>query len=369
MKDDLVLDGMLSLESSSAIERVIDSEATNFGGLIRLAGLNPKRHLRHADLRDIDLTDTDLSGYDFSGCDLRGAHGIRVAWSPETTVLDDALLEGSLFEHRMAVRKTLASDEGRLLHKQVRGYPWAEQVVWAMKNLRADAPDLARNRAVAAAVFDQTQDSFLKGEMLKYLEKSATGNDDQLYSFMLDIINHSSGDVHLIAKTIGILGKSRLRRDPRLHSAIEALLKSTDVRVVGVAIQASVITAPTKEDIRRVAEFALARREAPLRIAFIGTLMRRLGPAFDYVARNVFTKDYRDNGASVGNNEFLVLVRNIRRGFSDEQEGIKNGTRRGPGFFTKEFGRSIEENALIERLKSLFTTMADHGMRRITIAA
>lgn len=367
MKDNLLLDPVIADATKAAIDQVLVSANSSFGHLVKLANLDPKAHLRHADLRDVDFTDTDLTGYDFTGCDLRGAHGIRVDWDPENTVLTDALLEDSLFEHRMKIQAALHNDETRLLHRKLRGMRWGDQIIWAMRALRKDAPSLERDRLIAAAVFEETDDSFLKGEMLKYLEKSASDQEDGLYGFMLDIINLHSQDYHLIGKTVRILIKSRRRNSPHLAAAIESLLHSHDSRIVALAVEALVSCAPDRATIRRVAEIALARPEPQLHGAFIGPLIRRLGPQFDLVARNPFTKDYRDERAPLEANEVLVLTRNIRRGYSDEREGILNGTLKTPGIFMTHFGKAIEDNVLLDKFNEMFDVMASYGMRKRTV--
>lgn len=98
--------------------------------MIRDAGLNPAKHLRRSDLRDVDFSDSDLRGFDFTDCDLRGAHGIRVQWDPQKTILTDAQLDGSIFAHRVNFQNELAHDESNRLHRKVRGLSWADQIVW-----------------------------------------------------------------------------------------------------------------------------------------------------------------------------------------------------------------------------------------------
>jgi hypothetical protein len=167
MKTDILLDGVLGDIPRQAIATVSDADTTNFGKLVAVSGLDPKRHFRHADLRDVDFSDSDLGGFDFTGADLRGTHGVRVTWSPSMTVLTEADVEGSLFAHRLKVRATLESDEAKAMAKRVGGLGWTEQILWAMARLRNGNPDLVRDQAIAWSIFDDTEDRYLRGEILK----------------------------------------------------------------------------------------------------------------------------------------------------------------------------------------------------------
>ncbi len=366
MKDDIVLDAMISPALKEKMNKVVASASGNFGQLVRLAGLDPAKDFQEANLRDTDFTDTNLDGFDFTGSDLRGARGIRVKWSPEATIFTDALLEGSLFAHRVAVSTALANAETRLLYRRINGMTWQGQVIWAIRNVRRGAPDLESNRMLAATLFERTTDSFLKGELLKYLEKSAAPGDEQIYGMMLDIINGHSDDLHLIAKTIRILSESEAFGRTRLKSAVEALLASNDNRIVALAIR-FLVSVGTKEEIRELSEFALNRRAASLRHAFIGTLVGRLGPGYDMIARNAVNKDFRDVHHGLPAEELLVLIRNIRRAHLNEQAAVRDGTLKSEPRISQEFGEAIATNTLTEKLDQMFGRLSEFGMPRIKI--
>ena len=60
-----------SSEKIEAAERRIDeSQTRNFAELVKLAGLDPQRHLRFADWSGVDFSRCDLRGYDFTGARL-----------------------------------------------------------------------------------------------------------------------------------------------------------------------------------------------------------------------------------------------------------------------------------------------------------
>lgn len=57
----------------TVIAQVLDAPTDRFTHLIEVAGLDPARDLRHADLRNVDFVGCVLSGYDFRGARLMGA--------------------------------------------------------------------------------------------------------------------------------------------------------------------------------------------------------------------------------------------------------------------------------------------------------
>ena len=64
-----------SLVSFEARERLVDSAGTqDFAELIRIAELDPKKHLRFADWSGVDFSGSDLRGFDFTGAKLIGCN-------------------------------------------------------------------------------------------------------------------------------------------------------------------------------------------------------------------------------------------------------------------------------------------------------
>src|SRR6516165_7743401 len=64
-----------SLASFEARERLVDNARTqDFAELIRIAGLDPKKHLRFADWSGVDFSGSDLRGFDFTGAKLIGCN-------------------------------------------------------------------------------------------------------------------------------------------------------------------------------------------------------------------------------------------------------------------------------------------------------
>jgi hypothetical protein len=60
------------------ILRIVDAKTDSFAALTKLAGLDPSRAFRGADLRGLNFGTDDLTGFDFTRADLRGADFSKV---------------------------------------------------------------------------------------------------------------------------------------------------------------------------------------------------------------------------------------------------------------------------------------------------
>ena len=341
---------------------IIESASDNFGVLVQLAALNPERDLRHADLRDVDFSNTDLTGYDFTGCDLRGAHGIRVTWSPETTVLDGAQVEDSLFAHRLTARVAFQEPETARLHRQILGHDWLDQLNWVLRNVRSAAPNLARDRQVAAALFDQATNSYIKGEILERLTRTASGRDVWLSDLMLDIINDQSRDIHLIGKTLRVLSREGWGNDPRCRQAIESLLASTDSRVAARALETLVSLKLTYADARRIAERTRERGDASLIRVFVAAVAKRLGPGFELIVRNPTNREIVPIGRTITVEMMALLLRNIHRMHAETSDTRRPDRARELLPTIEIFLGAIARKELPDQLREMYAVLARAGI-------
>src|SRR5262245_6965432 len=67
-----------TLSHDLRVQRVVRAETDDFSELVRIAGLDPKRHLRFADWSGVSFQNCNLRGFDFTGarllgCDFAGA--------------------------------------------------------------------------------------------------------------------------------------------------------------------------------------------------------------------------------------------------------------------------------------------------------
>jgi formylglycine-generating enzyme required for sulfatase activity len=62
---------------TATAQAILRARDADFAALARIAGLDPKRHFRGADLRGVDFGDDDLSGFDFREADVSGANLLR----------------------------------------------------------------------------------------------------------------------------------------------------------------------------------------------------------------------------------------------------------------------------------------------------
>ena len=77
--------------------RVDDAPTDNFAELIRIAGLDPKKHLRFADWSGVDFSGCDLRGFDFTGARLIGCNfkGAQIEGARFDQALIDEVRQGT----------------------------------------------------------------------------------------------------------------------------------------------------------------------------------------------------------------------------------------------------------------------------------
>ena len=64
---------ILSDDQIAVISSLLHHQDGHFAELVGIAGLDPTKDFRDADLTNVDFAISDLQGYDFSGADLSGA--------------------------------------------------------------------------------------------------------------------------------------------------------------------------------------------------------------------------------------------------------------------------------------------------------
>lgn len=84
-------------------QRLLSSEKTDFASLVKLAGLDPARHMRFAEWSGVDFGGSDLRGFDFTGARLIGCN------------FKGALIKGARFDQALIdeVRPGAKLDPGR----------------------------------------------------------------------------------------------------------------------------------------------------------------------------------------------------------------------------------------------------------------
>lgn len=70
---------ILTDEQKGVVRALREASASDFATLVALAGLDPSRDFRHANLRGVDFGAADLAGFDFTGADLTGADMSRAS--------------------------------------------------------------------------------------------------------------------------------------------------------------------------------------------------------------------------------------------------------------------------------------------------
>ena len=88
-------------------QRLLSSGKTDFASLVKLAGLDPARHMRFAEWSGADFSGSDLRGFDFTGARLIGCNfkGARIEGARfDQALIDEARPGAKLHPHRTYLR-------------------------------------------------------------------------------------------------------------------------------------------------------------------------------------------------------------------------------------------------------------------------
>ena len=94
-------------------QRLLSSGKTDFASLVKLAGLDPARHMRFADWSGVDFSGSDLRGFDFTGARLIGCNfeGAQIEGARFDQALIDEVRPGKLDPGRTNLRAAADWDE------------------------------------------------------------------------------------------------------------------------------------------------------------------------------------------------------------------------------------------------------------------
>lgn len=359
--DNLTLDEILVPVLSEPVSRVLKAQSSNFGHLVSLTNLDHRFDFRHSDLRGVDFSNTNLIGFDFTGCDLRGCVGVSVKWNTEQTVLNDAILDNSLFHYRYSRRHDIANVRQSKTFEQLRRSTWTEQTIWITKHVRKGAEDFAKNRLIAMSMFDFETTSFVKGELIKSLEKSSLIDPDEFKLFLIDIINFHIDDHFIVRRCLQSLKNIGSLGEPSVFNFIESLLSYEDSRIVSIALDYILPIMSGSQEFRNIVKSIDALQTSAIYQTIMKQTASRLGEVFEFIARNPITNDYRTY-PHVEENEYLVVLRNLCRtilkeSIRERREGVTSE-------FIQTFGKQINLDHFAQIIDALSAQMPHFGLER-----
>lgn len=290
---------------SSLLEEVFDQKALDqlpalecrtisFAELVDELGLDPARDFRFADLRGVDLSLADLSGYDFSGADLRGAYGVGAKL--DGVIIDDANVDGSLFEYRIRRREFFRKHPAsyRILSSLLKHH-WTGATIWVVEGLKGKKSN--ETVEIAKALFLDTNDNVLKGQILFFLSKSFP-DKGSYFAFLLATLNEHGSNAAIRKSVVSSLGSMFYNR-----------------RAVYGILKAEIATAPTAEiprllasiiksqhspsdivDLRRLMNDRLGREGTAL---LMRLMIQRLGQRYDVLLKEPLVRNELNFGAQL----------------------------------------------------------------------
>ncbi|MEX6507723.1 pentapeptide repeat-containing protein [Jiella sp. M17.18] len=284
--------GLLEFDLPAAVikdlEAKIRTKKTSFGELVAVFDLDPKRDFRHADLRQIDFSNTDIRGFDFHGADLRGAMGSNVRWD-DTTLLDGAEVSGSLFAHRIRQQELLnANDAVKAMFNRLRSEHWSRSIDWVAHNLKPSSKTRDQAVTVAAALFADADDQFLKSSLLFFISRGFDRRGDYR-DFLIDTFNHSYEDKKMRRAVISAM-RDFFSASPAVFEILKSEIARTsgeDQRQVLVAVGRSPLAGRDRDEV-----MYLVRRHAEPsnRRAYVGAVAGRIGSEYAFVMRDPWSR-------------------------------------------------------------------------------
>lgn len=189
LRIDGFLSELLTPATTANIESVASEGNASFSELVAISGLSPKLDFRHADLRGVDLGNSDVRGFDFTGADLRGVTGVDVNWD-DTTILDQAMTNGSMFAYASA-QAAFFRDQPKWYKEfsRRRSADWASATIWVASSIKRQAPDREMAIEVIKALFDHTNDNFLRSQILFFISQAFDTK-----------VEHRDFLIHIVAK-------------------------------------------------------------------------------------------------------------------------------------------------------------------------
>ncbi|ESZ01878.1 pentapeptide repeat-containing protein [Mesorhizobium sp. LNHC209A00] len=357
MKDSPFLSNILSGETVAALQAIAKSQAPTFNEMVRLAGLDSSRNLRHADLRGVNLTNADLRGFDLTGADLREAIGIRVMWD-RTTVFDGADLDGSIFAAKARLDSYFQADERarRLLTTVARG-GWVEQIEWAGKNLSSSGKYHDIALPIVEELFYRAVEPFLKAELMRYIAPRL-GNDKAFREMLLAAISDQPDTATLVRSAANLLKRHGMARDTAVRQIMLSLVDSPNNSVREIAIQFVMRSRPAASEIEMIREKAKVGGNQFGEL-FVAETARRLGDKYDLVTRDPQNNATFPMEAKVSDQiRYLIARRWLRAESSHDELGLPLAQRRRGLSYTNT--KKIEERAL--QVQAMWDSLAEYGI-------
>ena len=346
MKDSPFFSLDFTADQTDALAALLAHPSDDFMTLVRVAGLDPQVDFRHSNLRDVDFGGADLRGFDFTGADLRGAIG-SPRWD-QTTLLDDADLEGSVFD--LATRQIRAEAPPVPLPIGFENQHWPELIMW-MDQLQAN-PDRYREDAEKLLyVLLKAEDTFVRRTALRYLSEYLTPN------VIMELIRELVFDAEeksLVMPAFALLQTFYPDNQLEVRRFVTGLLRGR-----WTVEAADFLLRNIRNDqlaFRSLVEFMSRHPTSAVRRQFIASLAEQHGAGAALVVRDPLSGDVFDFGAPISLDAVNLIVRAITRIKRDEEE--QKGRRPISDTFPANTIGGIRKKVL-----SLLSMMSDLGMR------
>jgi hypothetical protein len=357
LKNSVFTSHVLSNDAISSLEEIAHTADCTFSKLATIAGLNPERDFRFADLRELDFSHSDLRGYDFTGADLTsvvGAHAIV----DETTILADAIVDDSIFSSRIRLENFFAKDDrAKTMLDKVSRQDWAGQILWSGKHILLSRTNLDIAIAVTEALFYRADDGFLKAELLSHLA-SRTQSTKMMRELLIRAFSEFSYSTTIVNKCLKLIRKSKLSQDKTIRRSIMALagaaLEPQNLEPLRFLIK----TSRNRDELLQLNQVAIRQGRDSVYVQEIGV---RLGEVYDLITRDPITNETFPSAISVALRTRDLIARRWARAESMRRSNntSKSLVEIKPGLSASEDADTIKKAKEVEQM---WRELNDYGI-------
>jgi Pentapeptide repeats (8 copies) len=348
---------VLSKDETFSLQKISCADESTFAELVKIAGLDPLRDFRFADLRDLDFSLSDLRGYDFTGADLTGVVGVD-AIVDETTILTDASVDDSIFSSRVRLGQLFKSnDRARAIFEMVSRQDWAGQILWSGKNLVESKSNLDVIIPVTEALFYRAKDGFLKAELLSHLTSSlkSTRTTKEL---LIRILSEFSDSTTVVRKCLHLVRKAKLSQDKTIRRSMTSLVEANLEKWNLEPLRFLIKTSKDGSELFHLSRIAIRQGKASV---YVREIAVRLGEEYDLITRDPITNETFQASVSLKPSMRDLIARRWARADAERQAygGSRPLVELKSGFTATDDEDSVKRVRVIERM---WSDMKNYGI-------
>lgn len=278
----LHLEDSITEEIRDEIVAYCRKDPSDFASEAKYLGLDKKSDFICVNLAGASFSDADIRGFDFTGSDLRGVTGKNVKWD-ETTILDYASVDGSIFAYELHKSQFFASNpqwHSEFLRR--RKDVWTRNTIWLADEVLGRSKNKGSVMEVAKALFDDTRDNFLRSQILFFLAPTFDNRNDHK-DFLLHTMAKYGDQPLIVRATIRTLAVL-FRDDRSIFDILNAEVSSADFDISSAAMRGVISSKFIKDNIAEIGA-KCSRFPSDIRRHYVKRISVLLGPYYKEAVR------------------------------------------------------------------------------------